>query len=75
MMTAAETTILGTGLRTPPPMVRGAAPAIPARIRKAMSMPMEVLNAHAIVKITKNTWPAEVELAPGKVVASGIVDV
>lgn len=43
----------------PAPIVIGAAPAQPANTRKAMSMPMLLLTAHAIVKMTNKalqTW-------------------
>jgi len=39
----------------PPPSVRGADPAQPARRRKAMSMPIEFESAQATLKITKRT--------------------
>jgi len=39
----------------PPPRVRGAEPAQPARMRKAMSMPMLLLRAQQMVKMTKKT--------------------
>ena len=38
----------------PPPMVRGAAPAAPARKRKPMSMLKVLLTPQAIVKTTKS---------------------
>lgn len=39
----------------PPPMVRGAAPAQPAKKRKATSMPIEFDTAQQMLKITKRT--------------------
>ena len=39
----------------PPPIVKGAEPTHPSRKRKASSMFMSVLTAHAIVKTTKST--------------------
>lgn len=37
----------------PPPMVTGAMPAIPARSLKAISMPILLETAHAMVKMMK----------------------
>src|SRR5690242_277050 len=39
----------------PPPSVRGEAPAHPARSRKAMSMPMELERAQAMLKTMNKT--------------------
>lgn len=39
----------------PPPMVKGAAPAQPAKKRKATSMPIEFDTAQQMLKTTKRT--------------------